>query len=240
VDDGQLAVCYQHFELHWTNTSTKPQHCRITIGVTDSFNQVGTVCWPAGYYLVELCFAYPQLIQGKRVLELGSGVGLTGVCLNKLDPASVVLTDYEEAGPASILSNLRDNIELNCPGSSAVSFSALDWCSCSAQELQQLAAATDLVLAADVVYCPELVTPLVNVLRTLVTCTPDHPVEALVAATLRNPTTLASFVQALVDAPELLVEEVSDVVQAHPLFEYDGRESIHLYRIRSSARASEL
>ena len=58
VDDGQLEVCYKHFEvctfgselqevdcvclqLHWTNT--EPQHCRITIGVTDSFNQVNSV-----------------------------------------------------------------------------------------------------------------------------------------------------------------------------------------------------
>ena len=44
----------------------------------------------------------PGVLQGKRVIELGAGVGLTGVCISHLSPASLLLTDYDVCAPLSL------------------------------------------------------------------------------------------------------------------------------------------
>lgn len=40
----------------------------------------GSCLWDAGIVLAECILSRPELVQGKRVLELGAGLGLAGVC----------------------------------------------------------------------------------------------------------------------------------------------------------------
>lgn len=69
-------------------------------------NDVGVAkVWEAGACLAEYLMHNPQLIQGKHVVELGAGVGLTGLVV-AIEAKSVHMTDYSEV----ILDNLAYNV----------------------------------------------------------------------------------------------------------------------------------
>ena len=50
-----------------------------------------------------------EKVQHKCCLELGAGLGLTGLTLCKLGPKQAVLTDYAEP----VLRNLQNNLEIS-------------------------------------------------------------------------------------------------------------------------------
>ena len=98
----------------------------------------------------------PAFLQGKRVLELGSGCGLPGLLAGKLGAAQVVLTDI-----AQCVELMQENIDGNDLGD-CVSAAALNWTlSNDADSVEkEFGSNFDFILAADVVYSPELVHPL--------------------------------------------------------------------------------
>jgi predicted nicotinamide N-methyase len=55
-------------------------------------------------------------VQGRSVLELGAGCGLTGLVAAGLSPSNVVLSDFN----AKVLENLRHNIVLNSLEATAI------------------------------------------------------------------------------------------------------------------------
>jgi len=63
--------------------------------------------WEAGYLLSEFVIAHTVLFEHKRCLELGSGVGLSGLALSLFArPSSVVFTDYSDP----VLDNIESNL----------------------------------------------------------------------------------------------------------------------------------
>ncbi|KAK9732609.1 hypothetical protein RND81_04G009900 [Saponaria officinalis] len=104
------------------------------------------------------------------VKQVGSGVGLVGVCLQHAKPSQVILTD----GDASTLANQKINLKMNKIGnidgevdcrSNAVRCIHLPWESATESELQQFM--PDIVLGADVIYDPSCIPHLVRVLTIL-------------------------------------------------------------------------
>jgi predicted nicotinamide N-methyase len=84
----------------------------ITLRVSSNYFAGDTGCrdWDAGTYLAELALSWPRLFAGRRVLELGAGVGLSAMCmLRHCAPARLTLTD----GDATTLANLEHNLHLN-------------------------------------------------------------------------------------------------------------------------------
>ncbi|CAM9106648.1 unnamed protein product [Scytosiphon promiscuus] len=80
--------------------------------VANRDNEVGLRVWEAGRALAEFCLAHSGLLEGKRVLELGAGIGMTGMAAAACCGASeVVLTDYAPR----VLANLHFNVEINRP-----------------------------------------------------------------------------------------------------------------------------
>jgi len=77
-------------------------------------DNTGVVClWPAEEVLTHFCSANKELFKGKRVLELGSGVGLAGLAVASLCAAAeVVLTD----GNPTAVQVLQENIARNRAG----------------------------------------------------------------------------------------------------------------------------
>jgi hypothetical protein len=55
----------------------------------------GDVVWPAGLAFSRLLVHCPSFVQGKRVLELGAGLGAVGLSAATAGAASVLLTDYD-------------------------------------------------------------------------------------------------------------------------------------------------
>jgi len=83
----------------------------IGIRVFPFHNDVGIrKVWEAGCCLAEFFLEYPYYIQNKHILELGAGVGHTGMIIAACCGAkSVHMTDYTDA----TLSNLEHNLQIN-------------------------------------------------------------------------------------------------------------------------------
>lgn len=95
-----------------------------SMNATISHAQCVPVLWPSAVILSRWLVTNPLVLQGKRVLELGAGCGLTGLVAASLQRkypidsrSSVLLTDFN----ATVLKNLQRNIDLNDLSSSSSS-----------------------------------------------------------------------------------------------------------------------
>ncbi|HEX3045373.1 MAG TPA: hypothetical protein VHY08_11510 [Bacillota bacterium] len=96
--------------------------------------------WPASIGLAKFIFQNPSLIQGKKVLELGAGVGLAGIAA-KLCGAFVTQSDFLEAA--------FDFIRVNCIQNQASVGDLLlaDW-----RRFPPVPEKYDLLIGADILY----------------------------------------------------------------------------------------
>ncbi|KAK7332952.1 hypothetical protein VNO80_29709 [Phaseolus coccineus] len=134
----------------------------------------GTGCsiWTPGLFLSEFVLSRPELFSNKTCFEVGSGVGLTGLCLAHVKASKVILSD----GDLSTLANMKFNLELNHLNVEAdmqqsnndqnmVKCLYLLWESASVSQLQDIM--PDVILGADVIYDPVYQPHLVRVLAIL-------------------------------------------------------------------------
>ncbi|KAH9622856.1 hypothetical protein KSS87_012908, partial [Heliosperma pusillum] len=143
-----------------------PLRCSLNMLQGDT----GCALWPSSLFLSEFILSFPEVFTRKTCFEVGSGVGLVGICLQHAKASQVILTD----GDASTLANLKVNLEMNkignidsksVSGSSAVQCVHLPWESARESELQHFM--PDIVLGADVIYDPACIPHLVRVLTLL-------------------------------------------------------------------------
>ncbi|KAE9553934.1 hypothetical protein FO519_002860 [Halicephalobus sp. NKZ332] len=149
-----------------------------------SSGTTGLSSWQAAYVLANFVRNHMNVFRNKNILELGAGCGLTGIaCAKYCDPASLSLTDCN----SDVLHQLKKNIELN--NLKNVVIQKLDWMEF---DINQLRTKPDIVIAADVVYDPSVLTGLASTLRQLLSVppTPESSPIAFVACTVRNPSTL--------------------------------------------------
>uniref|UniRef100_A0A8C7JRK6 Eukaryotic elongation factor 2 lysine methyltransferase n=1 Tax=Oncorhynchus kisutch TaxID=8019 RepID=A0A8C7JRK6_ONCKI len=152
----------------------------------------GLVTWEAALYLAEWALENTHLFTDRTVLELGSGVGLTGIAVcRSCSPSSYVFSDCH----LSVLHRLRDNVQLNGldnQNSPRVSVEHLDWEEVTEKQLREIGAAT--VIAADVVYDPDIIGCLVKLLSKILRCSANgSPPDVYISSTIRNPDTYNSF-----------------------------------------------
>ncbi|KAJ7122745.1 putative methyltransferase-domain-containing protein [Mycena epipterygia] len=145
-DDGESIVPNQlpsvrHGEM--LQLSFPSPHATITIDlVLDATPGCGGVAWPAGEVLAQyLVNQVPNYLQGKNVLELGSGTGLVGLCAAMLG-GNVCLTDQ-----APLLNIMRENVTLNKLSPFCL-VAELNWGELIPPEILR----PDVILAADCVY----------------------------------------------------------------------------------------
>ncbi|XP_034046444.1 protein-lysine N-methyltransferase EEF2KMT isoform X2 [Thalassophryne amazonica] len=154
----------------------------------------GLVTWEAALYLAEWALDNQQAFSGRAVLELGSGVGMTGITIcRSCSPSKYVFSDCHPA----VLHTLRRNVQLNrLAASLSVCVEDLDWTTAKDERLRQIGANT--VIAADVVYDPDIVSILVKLLSLFLRGSPPEVApEALICSTIRNPDTYNGFKQQL-------------------------------------------
>ncbi|KAL3356089.1 hypothetical protein AABB24_016981 [Solanum stoloniferum] len=130
----------------------------------------GCSIWPSGLFLSEFILSFPEVFSDKSCLEVGSGVGLVGICLAQTNCSKVILTD----GDLSTLANMKLNLELNqlatdmlghTQKSNTLQCLYLPWESAAENELREFM--PDIVLGADVIYDPLCLPHLVRVLAIL-------------------------------------------------------------------------
>ncbi|KFQ58967.1 Protein FAM86A, partial [Pelecanus crispus] len=173
----------------------------------------GLVTWDAALHLAEWAIENSAVFSNRTVLELGSGIGFTGITICKTcNPKTYIFSDYHPC----VLKQLTENICLNgfvlepettrhiqteSQGQEAEAtnyqnpkliVAELDWGSVTEKQLLDLQ--PDVIIAADVVYDPEIILDLIGMLQTLSTSRADRkPPRVYIAFTIRNPDTYHLF-----------------------------------------------
>ncbi|KAK9939436.1 hypothetical protein M0R45_016132 [Rubus argutus] len=116
------------------------------------FDLTGQLVWPGAMLLNDYLSKNAEILQGCTIIELGSGVGITGILCSRFC-SEVVLTDHNE----EVLKVLNKNIELHassdnpeyCAGLTA---EKLEWGNSEqiSQILQKYSRGFDLILGADI------------------------------------------------------------------------------------------
>lgn len=109
--------------------------------------------WPSGAALADAILQQPELVAGKRVFELGCGLGITAVVASHAG-ADLVISDYSPDALALAVNNLRQN---NAFATQAV---RLNWRDPDEAFIRLSAGGFPVVLAADVLYETRDIAPL--------------------------------------------------------------------------------
>lgn len=178
--------------------------------------------WVSVSLSADLLLHDPSLTEGRRLIELGAGVGLAGlVAADCTNAASVVITD----GDQEVVKYIRHNVEATlgdggelsvqlisfslftwivnymsrftaCTAAAPVEVRGLDWTTTEAQAalLRMVTETPSTVVAADVCYESGIIEGLADALYGIISC-PDLVV--IVATTLRNERTYSFFLDCL-------------------------------------------
>jgi predicted nicotinamide N-methyase len=121
---------------------------------------LGSTLWPCSLAGAILCRSplFRAFVNGKTVLEVGAGLGLTGLTVSH-EAASVVLTDNDR----EVLKSVHELVSNDPLLKKKVSVSFLEWRDLSTEQEQPNP--VDLVLGTDVAYYFFLLRPLMNTIH---------------------------------------------------------------------------
>ncbi len=111
-----------------------------------------TRLWESAEALAGYILEHRELFSGKRVLELGCGLGLPSLCAARCG-ALVTASDFHPDNRAFFMRNARLNALVD------ISYHAMDW------RQPDLSGKFDILLGSDLIYEKEMVSPLVNCVK---------------------------------------------------------------------------
>ncbi|NXA00602.1 EF2KT methyltransferase, partial [Nesospiza acunhae] len=207
-EEEESTHCYKNYLLPSGDCVSLCESTALISGGT-----TGLLTWEAALHLTQWALQNPSLFRGRTILELGSGIGFTGIAICKsCQPRTFIFSDCHPR----VLRQLGENLQLNgltpepdvpwsiqtesqgqegegqsCQNPKVI-VAELDWGSVT--EKQLLALRADIVIAADVVYDPEIILALIGMLQKLSTSRADRKApEVFIASTIRNPDTYQLF-----------------------------------------------
>nr|XP_022918147.1 protein-lysine N-methyltransferase EEF2KMT [Onthophagus taurus] len=187
----------------------------------------GLCTWQASLILSEWSLENKDIFMNKRVLELGSGIGLTGIVITKYcSPKKYIFTDCHD----SVLKNLKENINLNLNSSNKVNeVRKVSWetVNSDTKEIYEC----DVTVAADVVYDSKLFLPLQNTFKFLLrrgTCS-----AIFLSCTERNEDTLNEFLNLLL-VDNFEIENLK--VPSPKYFDWDCNLIVKMFKITHKNR----
>ncbi|CAG4911450.1 unnamed protein product [Colias eurytheme] len=215
--------CYRHYVIdnNLKNIVTMKETKNMVINGT-----TGMKTWEAALILADWIISHKDLFKNKKVLELGSGVGFTGICVAKLcEISSISLTDCHD----DVINTINDNIQINfadankiCGNNSIIyeyddkriGVTKLDWN--FVEDIKSIES-PDIVIGADIVYDPSILKPLSNVLKILFE--KNKHMEVYIACIIRNEDTLKEFFTVL-ESQNMSIEKLT--VRGNVHIEWDS------------------
>ncbi|KAM3963095.1 protein-lysine N-methyltransferase EEF2KMT [Aphomia sociella] len=190
----------------------------ITIKETNNVVVNGTTgmrTWEAAFMLGDWALCNKELFRDKRVLELGSGVGFTGIVISKFcEPREFIMTDCHN----DVLKTICENIKINFSKMEmmenneytsfinekcALGTMYLDWNDMKNISLRYKS--PDIIIGADIVYDPSILIPLCRVIQTF--AQRNKKIEVYIASVIRNETTFQQFLSTL-ESTGLVYEKI--------------------------------
>jgi len=194
---------------------------RVNIAA-DGMRTAGLLPWGAGLKLCELIVQMPDVFKGRNVLELGSGVGLTGLFLTNL-AKQTMLTDIND----DILENMVVNVVAN--DLNRVKVRKLDW-----RKPVLFEESWDLVLAADCIYDPRDIPALVDLLMMLLH--QNNGAEIWFLFSERNDNTSIQFLDEVNAKPDVSVVEWSQALPKDIGLFHKGKSAVTFERHEGKLR----
>lgn len=177
---GLVRAVQQHFDVKEKEQIFKIAHGDVRFEVLglkrelgQTLDSTGLTIWRAADRLCEYMVAHQEAFRGRRVLELGCGLGVVAILLAKLqlDNPQIVATDGDDKS----MQLLQRNMHATGCADGALVPAELLW-STNPEELAPFLARFepfDLVLAADVIYDDAQVAPLCSTAAALLLRSPE-------------------------------------------------------------------
>ncbi|XP_041061889.1 protein-lysine N-methyltransferase EEF2KMT isoform X2 [Carcharodon carcharias] len=205
----ELKMCHKnYFLLSGENIRLGENVAIISEGTT------GLVTWEAAQFFAEWAMENSEVFNCRTILELGSGIGLTGITICKTcAPKEYIFSDCHP----NVLQQLRKNIlsngllldsetwnpkdcEVEVENNKVseenqrpkITVVGLEWSEVTQEQVAELQ--SDIIIASDVIYDPEVVLCLVSVLeKFLISGEKERSSVVYLASTIRNPETYHQF-----------------------------------------------
>lgn len=192
---------------------------RVTVVSTDDMLAGNTGCflWPASLALAQRLAAEPSRVRGRACLCLGCGVGLDGIVARRLGAGPVVMVDCSrealgKARESMALSGVAHaDLDPGGPGPRDLRAGALDagtnyLLRAGFEDLDAELPLGAVVLAADVLYGPEMVRLVVPLLERLFRRNRGRGLTAVVAGAVRHEESHALWCRLVRESPAMRAE----------------------------------
>jgi len=193
--------------------SLQESNCMVVDGTT------GLKSWTAAKHLANWIDINKDLVENKSILELGSGIGLTGIVILKTcSPSLFTFSDHH----SKVLEVLRNNISTNDVKQKSKVYQ-IDWSDSYCLDNYLNDNNPDVIIAADVVFDPLITSYLCEVLNKLLVDSNKSRV-CYIACTLRSDQTIEHFCKLIVEEYNLKLENICDNNSSDDLssFYYDS------------------
>ncbi|XP_015788631.1 protein-lysine N-methyltransferase EEF2KMT [Tetranychus urticae] len=223
VNYTNLIANNQEKDINYTSYLIKGQV--ITVEDTDSLVEEGTTglhCWEAGKQFISFALSHQHLFENKTILELGSGVGLTGIAISKLiNPSFFYFTDCDP----QVLSLIQRNIDINkCSNCKVLPFLWKDENDSKCLDTIK----PDLIIGSDLVYDPIIISDLLDVINR----SNRLKLSMIFLFTDRKTDVLSQFEKALNSNKDLHWEVEILLMDKDLFFDHSSTEfKFHLYKI---------
>jgi len=125
--------------------------------------------WAGGQALARYLLDHPQVVRGRRVIDVASGSGLVAIAAAKAGAAAVTAYDIDPLAAAAIEVNAAANaaasVAANAAASAAAVVAVVAVCADILDEDGMPASGTDLVLVADAFYTRDLAAKMMRFLQ---------------------------------------------------------------------------
>lgn len=152
----------QDYVLQQAVVQDIPQNYWALNSASTDYDLTGQVIWPGATVLAEYLLTHSSIIEGKTVLELGAGTGLTGLFISHLTDW-VILTDGNEI----VMKVLSKNVEFARGKCSAIQVEWGKEDNESRLEREEYPGKYEVIIGADVVYWENSIEPLYHTVKAL-------------------------------------------------------------------------